>query len=570
MVGSDATAAIRARRAQLGLWAVVVVSGVWLTARNWNLWFGGDDWFILLDRRLNPGPGQLGLFEPHNEHWSTVPILVFRAFESLFGVREYWPYVLLLVVVHLAIVVLLWHVMVRSAVDPWLALAVVAIVAVPGPGFENLTNVWQVQLISPLALGLGALLLLPERGPLGWRDGVVSILLTIGMACSGLGITMLGIVALVALVRRGWRIALAVAALPAVAYAWWYLAYGSKSPDVTTLSYRPVPGFVWDGLTDSLGDVVRLRALGAVIVLVTLVWLVWQLTRRPIPSALLFPAALALGAVVSLALTGWRRATITSPSLSRYAYITVVLVLPVVAAAIDWLVRCLARAQFAKVVPAVTGVLLVVVVIAQVRIFDRYVDSIEESKRVEKAAFLTTALLMRQHHPMLYDTPMFVSEPQVTAEKIAALDRDGKLPSLDGLREGDRHTVLARLELALRPTAIAGLTQEPERVHLGQLHHVDSAPVPGRPECVALTPTRAGGTAQLLTGGGLTVGLLGDGVLGMRITRPDGSFPGEDVFATLDPAADQVLNIGPIDRPRDGGAVVLTLPKGTTRVCGVS
>ena len=121
MVGSEATAVFRARRAQLGLWVLVVVSGIWLVVRVSKLWFGGDDWFILLDRRVSPGPGQLGLFEPHNEHWSTVPILVFRAFDALFGVREYWPYVLLLVVVHLAIVVLLWHVMVRSAIDPWLA-----------------------------------------------------------------------------------------------------------------------------------------------------------------------------------------------------------------------------------------------------------------------------------------------------------------------------------------------------------------------------------------------------------------------------------------------------------------
>ena len=56
----------------------------------------------------------------------------------------------------------------------------------------------------------------------------------------------------------------------------------------------------------------------------------------------------------------------------------------------------------------------------------------------------------------------------------------------------------------------------------------------------------------------------------MRITRPDGSFAGEDVAGTLDPTADLVLNIGPLDGPRDGGAVLLTLPPGTTRVCGVS
>ena len=270
MVGSATAATIRVRRAQLGLWVLVAVSGVWMTIRVSKLWFGGDDWFILLDRRVSPGPGQLGLFEPHFEHWTTVPILVFRAFVALFGVREYWPYVLLLVVVHLAVVVLLWRVMVRAAVDPWLALGFTAVVAVPGVGFENLTNVWQVTLVSSVALGLGAMLLLPERGPLAWRDGVASVLLTVGMACSGVGITMLGVVALVALVRRGWRTALAVSALPAVAYAWWYVAYGSDQNNVTTLSYRAVPGFVWDGLTDSIGDVVRLAALGVVIVLATL------------------------------------------------------------------------------------------------------------------------------------------------------------------------------------------------------------------------------------------------------------------------------------------------------------
>ena len=88
----------------------------------------------------------------------------------MFGISTYWPYLILLVVVHLAIVVLLWHVMVRSAIDPWLALGFTALVAITGVGLENLTNVWQVPLIAPLALGFGALLLLPERGRLGPRE----------------------------------------------------------------------------------------------------------------------------------------------------------------------------------------------------------------------------------------------------------------------------------------------------------------------------------------------------------------------------------------------------------------
>ena len=243
---------------------------------------------------------------------------------------------------------------------------------------------------------------------------------------------------------------------------------------------------MWDGLTDSLGDVVRLRSLGVVIVLATLAWLVWQLTRRPIPSTLLVPGVLAGGAVFSLVLTGWRRGAINLPTLSRYEYITIVLVLPLVAAAADWLVRRAARTELVKPVAVVTGVLLVAVVIGQVRMFDRFVDTMEPEKRVEEGVFLNTAAMARDGHLFLNDRPMSVYEPQVTVDKIVALDEDGKLPSLDGLDEDDRYTALARLDLALSPTQLAGLTQRPDDVRLGKVRGGRVVPVEGRPECVVL------------------------------------------------------------------------------------
>ena len=204
------------------------------------------------------------------------------------------------------------------------------------------------------------------------------------------------------------------------------------------------------------------------------------------------------------------------PALPRYAYITIVLVLPLVAAAAEWVVRRLARERFVRVVPVVTGVLLLLIVIAQVRIFDNYVDSIEEAKRVEKAAFLTTALLVRQGHLLLDDHPLFIFERQVTAEKIAALDRDGKLPSLTGLRLGDRYTVLARLDLVMAPDHLSGILPMPEAVQLGEVHGAHTAPVAGRPDCVALESSKPGATAQLLTDGKVAVGLLGDGPLALQ------------------------------------------------------
>ena len=122
---------------------------------------------------------------------------------------------------------------------------------------------------------------------------------------------------------------------------------------------------------------------------------------------------------------------------------------------------------------------------------------------------------------------MCIFEPQVTVAKIAAMDRDGKLPSLDGLREADRYTVLARrLDLVPIPTAIVGLQPDPAKVRLGELDHVNATPAPARPECVALEPTRAGGSAQLVTDGRVTVTVLGDGNLGMRIEpRPTAACP---------------------------------------------
>jgi hypothetical protein len=565
MGGSEVSSAFRASRAHAALWVLAGISGAWLVFRNWNMWFGGDDWFILLDRRINPGPGQLGVFEPHFEHWSTVPILAFRGLVAVVGVASYWPYVVLLVAVHIAIVVLLWHLMVRSGIDPWLALGFTAIVAVPGVGFEDVTNAWQVQLISPLALGLAALLLLPERGPLRPRDAGVSLLLTVAMACSGLAITMLAVVAFVALVRRGPRVAISIAVLPAGAYAWWYAAYGSKVRNVTRLSYGPVPGFVWDGLTDTLGDVVRLRGLGVVIVLATFGWLVCQLTHRPIAPTLLLPSALALGAVVWLTLTGWRRAAITVPSLSRYAYVTVVLLLPLVAAATDWLVRRASRTRFGDVVPIMTAIVIVAVVVGQVRILEHWITKTEPTKRVEKAAFLNTALLARDRHQFfLHDVPLSQFEPQVTVAKVVRLDHEGKLPSLRGLREDDRYTVLARLDLAIVPMLIHGLRMNPNRVRLGAVRRARTTPAAGRPDCTAFD-ARRGATVQLLTKGKVGVGIRGRGNLAMHVARRDGRVRGLDVVAPLGPG-DLVLNVGPID----GGAVVLTLPRGATTLCGVS
>src|SRR5439155_19289633 len=149
---------------------------------------GGDEWFIITDRGLTAGPGHRGLFEPHYEHWTTVPILAYRALYAVVGLHSYWPYIALVIVTHLALVVLLWYVMVGSRVDPWVATCSCAVFAVLGTGFENLLNAWQVTLVAPLTLGFGALLVLKASGRFGTRDAAVAVLMTIAMMCSGVAL----------------------------------------------------------------------------------------------------------------------------------------------------------------------------------------------------------------------------------------------------------------------------------------------------------------------------------------------------------------------------------------------
>ena len=38
-------------------------------------WFAGDEWDLLARRGLT-GSHEIGLFQPHNEHWSTLPVLL--------------------------------------------------------------------------------------------------------------------------------------------------------------------------------------------------------------------------------------------------------------------------------------------------------------------------------------------------------------------------------------------------------------------------------------------------------------------------------------------------------------
>jgi hypothetical protein len=343
-----------------------------------------------------------------------------------------------------------------------------------------------------------------------------------------------------------------------VIYAVWFLAYGR---DVRVADPTPgeVPRFVWEGLTDALGDVARVEVVGIAVAVAVVAWLGWKLLQRPLDRSLLVPTALALGGVAFLASTGWRRGGLpgADPAISRYAYVTVALVLPLVAMAAQPLFR---GDTVRRVALAVVTIALVV---GQVRVLDRAAEVAEPGKRSDRGAMLATAALVREGRgPFLYQSPLHPFEPQVTVDEIVAMDRDGKLPSLDGARRRDRLTVLARLELALQPDAVVrpspGTT-----VTFGPVRGVDttaSAP----PGCVELDAD-ASNEVVLRPSGAATVQLRGDGVVRMWLRDEAQEVDSEAVASVLDHGADRVLSIGDVE-----GAVVLALPEGPGSVlCGV-
>ena len=302
-------------------------------------WFLGDEFEFF--GRMQPG-SSLNLLVPHNGHWSTVPILMTLALYKLYGLRDFLPYALMDVAAHLAVVHLLWRWMRRLGADPWVATGLAAVFVVVGGGVENVWSWFQVSFVLPVALGLATALLVDHTEPgsgrdlLSWPLGVAAVM------CSGVGVIMVFLCALLALLRRGWRAAFVVAVLPAAVYLAWFAAIGRNY-----LSLQPGPiwqhflvfDYAWTGLTSAVGATVGWSGFGPVLFVGLLVWLF--LERRRVRSGTAFVFASAGVALLYFVLLGIDRVTagLWESTLTRYGYIGIALLLPATAEVLT----CLAR-----------------------------------------------------------------------------------------------------------------------------------------------------------------------------------------------------------------------------------
>lgn len=305
-------------------------AGVLLVYLGRSLWFFGDEWDFLLHRDAFSFSD---LMRPHNEHWSTIPILSYRAMFSVFSLETYIPYLAILSVLQVAIASLVYALLVREGA-PW-GFGIVAGVGVIlfGPGAENLVWAFQIGFVGSLAAFLGTIIFL-EWGPNRRFDLVAAGLLVAAVMSSGLGVGAVAAVLLALFVRREWSRALRVTAVPIVIGVIWVLAYrdsilgpseGGRIDAILLLPQYVVAGFT-AALQGLLGYVGSFGPLLFVVVAAVLV--VWALRGAPVSSVpVVAPVSMALFVLTLAGLGRSARFGIEQATASRYVYIVGVLVL---------------------------------------------------------------------------------------------------------------------------------------------------------------------------------------------------------------------------------------------------
>jgi hypothetical protein len=323
--------------------------------RGRDQWFVRDDWDFLTTRSA----GSLtDLLTPHNEHWSTIPILFYRAAFNVVGLDLYWPYQIAEVLLHLWVAAMLWIIMRRAGVQPWVATLVASVFVFFGEGFQNILSALQMGFVAAVALGLTQLVLTDHDGPIDRRDYAALGCGVVALMCSGVAVAMLVAVGLAVVVRRGWRPAALQTVPPMVIYVVWWLLYARDSYDSQRGALSLIPGFVAVGLGNAFGKLGQLPFMGwllAAVVAVGLVVAWWGVPIAELRRRAAVPAALLVGAVFFLTVTAYGRTIFGNEfaRTSRYAHIVVAMLIPAIGVAIDALAR-----RWRAAVPVLVVVLL--------------------------------------------------------------------------------------------------------------------------------------------------------------------------------------------------------------------
>jgi hypothetical protein len=466
---------MRSRLALLVFVAVLAIALPIYLYYGRHRWFFFDEWDFLVTR----DGGDLGdLFRPHNAHWVTLPIMAYRVLWRLVGLHSYLPYRVLLVVMHLIAAVLLRVIMRRAGVDPWIATAAASLFVLFGAGHQNILWAFQICFVAALVFGLCHLLLADHDGPVDHRDWWGIAAGVAGLMCSGVGVTMIAVVGLATLTRRGWRAALLHTGPPAALYlVWWLTVARDRRASNSGVDFEEAARFVATGLAatfDAMGQVPGVGLLfGAVLVAGSL--LVWQ-QRADVAfrSRIAAPAAMAAGALMFLITSAIGRAGAhggDAARAGRYLHIVVALLLPAVA------VAAAAIAKRSRLFAPVMVALLVVGIPGNLRVLIDLDSKGDISDRAGFHRYYRTTLLSAPRVPVATEVPAWIQlEPTfarpVTIGWLRSEVAAGRLPDprpIDPLRAASVSLRLALYQAERAgPSAACGPLTEPREIRLDE------------------------------------------------------------------------------------------------------
>ena len=301
-------------------------------ARAMTFW--QDEWGSIM---FDGGP--LDVLRPVNEHWSTIPLLMYRATFAIVGLHSYVPYIAQVIALHL-ISVAAAYVLVRSR-GGWI---VATLACIPlfflGSGSENLFWAFQTGFVGSVAFGLWALVLLERSGRASAAGAAIVLFASVMSSGMGLFFVVAAIGrTLLDPVARPRAVAIVP---PAIAYTAWYLTVGH---DPVTQSGHlagvvAVAAFVARGVGHAVGafsglglvprgNVLAVAAFGTAALATG-----WAVVTSRRPPALAAGALLAIVAMYTV--IGVVRAELESDFATRSRYVYVAAFLLVIAVA-DWL-----------------------------------------------------------------------------------------------------------------------------------------------------------------------------------------------------------------------------------------
>jgi hypothetical protein len=561
----------QARVQERSTWAVAAVlallsllSFVLFYRKGWGTTFYYDEWNFLMNRR----EWTIGTFlEPHNEHLSLVPIVIYKLLFVTVGIDDYAPYRVMVLLIHLLCVALLF-LLVRRRVGDVLGAIVVVPILFLGTAWQDLLWPFQIGYLASVAAGLGMLLALERRTLVG--DITACLLIAVALASSSIGlpVVVLAVVELLARrepVRRLWLVA-----APVALYALWSLAYGNPRAapgaeaglwPLLRQNIPDTPGYMASAAAGAFGaltgwgidwgrPLVLLAAVGIVI---------WLWRSRPVsPRALAVLAA----AATYWGLTGLFRAQINTPAESRYLYFGAILL---VLLGVEFL-------RGARLSKRALGLLSVLAVAFSLSNFGSLRDGsggLQATAGLVAPALGALELAGPSTDPayrpdplrapdvkagLYFDTVDELGSPADTPDEIAR--------RLDPERQAADAVLAQALRLGLQPGT------NPRR--FGPRPRVDAAAsgsVAFRSGCVELTPTAAGALIDVtVPATGLAVTAIGDAPAEARIRRFADTFP-QAPLGTVAPRSTAILKIP--ERPGVGAWHLRLTPNAPVRACGL-